>query len=134
MASPFTIIPFQPPSASEAAPSAPPSTGPEQGPASCAMNGGLMALMVLAIYFLMIRPQQRQAKATEKMLRSIRPGLNVRTRGGIRGEVLEDKGDELVIRIADKVKVNVLRSHIASVDSSPGAAAKLESTPAKAAS
>ncbi len=134
MASPFTIIPFQPPSASEAVPSAPRSTGAEQGPASCAMNGGLMALMVLAIYFLMIRPQQRQAKATDKMLRSIRPGLNVRTRGGLRGEVLEDKGEELVIRIADKVKVNVLRSHVASVESTPGAVAKVESTPAKAAS
>ena len=37
----------------------------------------------------------------------------VRTSGGIRGEIVEIDDREVTLRIAEKIKINVLRSHIA---------------------
>lgn len=110
-------FPSQPPPTTQTASQGEASPAPSSTstPASCAYQGGVVALMVVTFYFLLIRPQQKQQKAQDSLLRSLRPGLHVRTRGGIRGEIIEDKGEELILRIADKVKVNVLRSHVATV-------------------
>ena len=61
----------------------------------------------------MIRPQQKRQKETDAMLKGLRRGDVVRTSGGIRGEVSDLTDTDVTLLIADKVKINVLRSHIA---------------------
>lgn len=77
------------------------------------MNLGLLAIMFLVFYFLIIRPQQKRQRETEDMLKALRKGQVVRTTGGIRGEIVDLSDREVTLRIADKTKINILRSHVA---------------------
>lgn len=89
----------------------------------------MLLAMGAIFYFLLIRPQQRQARERDAMLKSIEKGRVVRTTGGIRGEVLSLEGDEVTLLVAPKVKLQVLRANIAGV---VGADAKAEAaTPEK---
>lgn len=78
-------------------------------------------------YFLLIRPQQKKQQETDSMLKALRKGDKVRTSGGIKGEILSLDEREVVLQVADKVKINVLRSHIASKDEATTGEAKGES-------
>ena len=89
---------------------------------------GLMVLMMVVFYLVLIRPQQKKQKELDSLLKALKKGQKVRTSSGIRGEILDFKseaGDEVVLLIADKVKINVLRSSIATVlDAQPAEAEK----------
>jgi preprotein translocase subunit YajC len=74
----------------------------------------LLPLMLGVFYFLMIRPQQKKQREVDDMLKSLKRGDLVRTSGGIRGEITDMADNDVTLLIADKVKINVLRSHIAS--------------------
>ncbi|MFA5161014.1 MAG: preprotein translocase subunit YajC [Elusimicrobiales bacterium] len=74
-----------------------------------------IAAIVAIFYFTMIRPQQKQEAARKKMLDALDKGDKVLTSGGITGVVHAVKGDEVEIKIADNVRVNVLRSYIITV-------------------
>jgi preprotein translocase subunit YajC len=86
---------------------------PGQG---CYMQLGMLALMVLVFYFLLIRPQQKREREREEMLKSLKKGAMVRTTGGIRGEITDLTDRDATLLISDKVKINVLRSHIAGAE------------------
>lgn len=73
-----------------------------------------LAVMFGIFYFLLIRPQQKRQREADNMLKALRKGDKVRTSGGIRGEIVDITDSEVTLLIADKVKINVLRSHIAS--------------------
>jgi preprotein translocase subunit YajC len=73
-----------------------------------------LVLMFGIFYFLLIRPQQKRQRETDNLLKALRKGDKVRTSGGIRGEILDLTDADVTLLIADKVKINVLRSHIAS--------------------
>ena len=86
------------------------------GPAGCAGGSsqlGIIAIMFLVMYFLLIRPQQKRQKEHDSMLKALTKGSVVRTNGGIRGEIVDLDDVEVTLKIADKTKINVLRSHIA---------------------
>jgi len=78
-----------------------------------------MLLMFAVMYFLLIRPQQKRQREQDQMLKSLKRGDNVRTTGGIRGEIAEIDDREVMLIVADRVKINVLRSHITGPDSVP---------------
>ena len=61
------------------------------------------------IYFLMIRPQQKQQKKRQTMLNSIRVRDKVITAGGILGKVVKVKDETVVVQIADKVEIEILK-------------------------
>jgi len=84
---------------------------------------GLMLVMLAVLYFVMIRPQQKRQKEHDALLASLKKGQKVRTSGGIRGEIVDFKDDEVVLLIADRTKINVLRSHISGVIETKEAAA-----------
>lgn len=90
--------------------------GGAAGPMGCAGGSsqfGIIAIMFLVMYFLLIRPQQKRQKEHDAMLKALDKGTVVRTNGGIRGEIIEIDDVEVTLKIADKTKINVLRSHIA---------------------
>lgn len=74
----------------------------------------MLALMFGVFYFLLIRPQQKRQRETDNLLKSLKRGDVVRTSGGIRGEISDITDQEVTLLIADKVKINILRSHVAS--------------------
>lgn len=72
-------------------------------------------LIFVVFYFMLIRPQQKKQKATQKMLESLRSGDKVVTTSGILGTVTNVKEKTVIVRIADNVKVELLRSAVQTV-------------------
>jgi preprotein translocase subunit YajC len=80
--------------------------------------GGLAlpVLFFVALYFLMIVPNQRKQKKWQEMLSHLKSGDRVTTNGGIRGTVLTVKDDAVVLRVQpDGVKLEFVKNAIASV-------------------
>lgn len=83
----------------------------------------LFVLMIVAMYMLMVLPQQRKQKRWNAMLSSIKNGDKVTTNGGIRGTVISVKDDVLIVRTApDGVKLEFTKSAIAAVTTDSDAA------------
>ena len=83
-------------------------------------SGGIMAFAPLLIimvifYVLLILPAQRRQKKTQQMLAALKNGDKVITNGGVFGTIVGLEGDAVQIRIAEQVKVKVLRSAVASL-------------------
>ena len=68
------------------------------------------------MYFLMIRPQQKQAKKRQAMMSGLRVRDQVITTGGIYGKIIKVKDDSVILQIADKVEVEMAKSGIVSVE------------------
>src|SRR5712672_2219081 len=81
--------------------------------------GGLMAfaplLIMVIFYVLLILPAQRRQKKTQEMLNTLKNGDKVVTSGGLFGTIVGIEGDAVQLRIADQVKVKVLRSAVAAL-------------------
>lgn len=75
-----------------------------------------LILIFAIMYFLLIRPQQKKAKAHQEMVMALRRGDQVITQGGLIGKVSKVKEDnEIEVEIADGVKVRVVQATIAQV-------------------
>ena len=86
-----------------------------------------LILIFVVFYFLMIRPQQKRMKVHKEMLAALRRNDRVVLGSGIMGQVSKVTSDtEVLVEIADGVKVRVLRSSIQEVvaKTEPVAAAK----------
>lgn len=75
----------------------------------------LLGSFLLIFYFLLIRPQQRRHKETQKMLSALKRGDRVLTTGGLFGSVWEVKDDIVIVKIADELKVEVAKSAVQGV-------------------
>ena len=78
-----------------------------------------MIVVIAILYFLIIRPQQQQAKAHKRMVDELKPGDRVVTQGGIHGVVATIKGNLVQVKIAENVKVDVTRTAISQVLTEP---------------
>ena len=80
--------------------------------------GGIMSMLpmlvaMLAIfYFLMIRPQQKQAKKIKQMLESVKRGDEIVTRSGIHAKVHGIAEGVVTLEIADNVKIKMNKDQI----------------------
>jgi preprotein translocase subunit YajC len=75
-------------------------------------------LIILAFGFLwlvLVRPQKKRQLAQRRMLEEIKVGDQVVTAGGIYGEVTQDVGDDVMVRIAPSLEVRVARRAIGGV-------------------
>ena len=67
-----------------------------------------MFIIIIAImYFMRIRPQRKRQKEIENFRRSLQPGMEVVTSGGIYGKIKEIDGSIVVVEIAHNVNVRV---------------------------
>ncbi|MBX9797202.1 preprotein translocase subunit YajC [Sphingomonas sp.] len=80
-----------------------------------------LILLVVAFYFLMIRPQQRRMKQLQEAINAVKKGDEVTTAGGIVGKVVKADGALVEVEIAPNVRVKVVKATIASVASQGGA-------------
>ena len=69
-------------------------------------------IMLMVFYFLLIRPQQKQEKQRQGMLSRLAKGDLVITSGGLIGTIHTVKDQEILLEIADKVRVRVAREDI----------------------
>lgn len=81
------------------------------------MSGMISLLLVVAfMWFLLIRPQQKQAKKRAEMLTSLKVGDKIVTIGGICGVIRQLTDDKIFIEIADGIVIEMLRNSISSID------------------
>ena len=73
-----------------------------------------IAAIIVIFYFMLIRPQRRQQEKHRQLLASLQRGDRIVTSGGIIGEVVHLKDDEVTIRSAES-RLVVQRSNIANV-------------------
>lgn len=75
-------------------------------------------LIIAVMYFLVIRPQQQRMKAHQQLVAAIKRGDVVVTSGGIIGKVVKVlENDEVMVEIAEDVRIKVIKSTIADVRS-----------------
>lgn len=77
------------------------------------------AMVLIIMYFLLIRPQQRRAKAHQEMVKNLRRGDVVLMNSGMIGKIskVHEEAGELEVEIADNVRVRVMRGMIAELRS-----------------
>jgi preprotein translocase subunit YajC len=75
-----------------------------------------LAILFVLMYFVLLRPQMKRQKETEKLIQSVKTGDRVLAAGGIYGTVANLKDAVVVLKVADNVKIEVLRSSITSVE------------------
>ena len=87
--------------------------------------GGLPLLIIafVAMYFLLIRPQQKRAKAQRELVSSIGVGDRIITVGGIHGVVTSLDDDTLLLEIAPGTTITMTRNAVGRrvIDASSGA-------------
>ena len=73
-----------------------------------------MILIFVIFYFLLIRPQQKRQKETQKMIEALKKGDRVVTAGGLIGTVNSIQNDYLVLKVGDSEgnKIEILKSSI----------------------
>ncbi len=81
-------------------------------------------LVLIIMYFLLIRPQQRRAKAHQEMVKNLRRGDVIVMNNGMIAKITKVMDDnEIEVEISDNVKVRMLRGMVAElrVKSEPSA-------------
>lgn len=72
----------------------------------------VFGLIFVAMYFLIIRPQQKQQKQQKEFLTQLKRGDEVLLQGGIFGRIHEVREVDLTVEIAAGVKVRALKSAV----------------------
>jgi len=75
-----------------------------------------LILIIVIMYFLILRPQQRKVKQHQEMVKALRRGDTVVTNGGLVGKVTKVVDDNHIeIEISDGVRVRHLRASVSEV-------------------
>ena len=76
----------------------------------------LFGPILLIMYFMVLRPQQKRAKDQADLIKNIRRGDTITTTGGLIGKVTKAVDDgELEVEIAPNVRVRVARPMVSDV-------------------
>jgi preprotein translocase subunit YajC len=75
-----------------------------------------LILIVVIMYFLVLRPQQQRVKSHQSMVKALRRGDTVVTNGGLVGKVTKVVDDDQIeVEISDGVRVRQMRSMVSEV-------------------
>jgi preprotein translocase subunit YajC len=72
----------------------------------------MFGLIFVIFYFLLIRPQQKQAKQHREMIASLKKGDKIVSTGGLYGTITGLTDDVITMEIAPKVRVKITRASI----------------------
>ena len=95
--------------------------GGQQGADGAAGGGNPLANLLLIVpfiaifYFLIIRPNSKKQKETQKMLSQLKKGDKIVTIGGIHGTIQLVKEQTVIVKVDEDVKLEFSRSAISSV-------------------
>ena len=76
---------------------------------------GMFAILGVMFYFLLIRPQKKQRKDQENLLKNVKTGDKILMNSGIYGIVSNVKDKTLMVKIADNVKVEIVKTAVTTV-------------------
>ncbi len=71
-----------------------------------------LGLMGLVFYFLMIRPQQKQAREHKKLISELKKGDEVVTQGGLIGTVHQVEDRTVILDVGAGTKVRVIKVNV----------------------
>ena len=82
---------------------------------SGSLIGSLLPLVVLfaIFYFLIIRPQQRQAKEHKQMIEELKKGDKIVTNGGLIVDVVKVEEDFFKVKNADGSEMKLAKEYVA---------------------
>ena len=93
-----------------------------QAPAVGAADGGLgaimgsplivMALMFAVMYFIVIRPQMKQAKKQKEMIAALQKGDEVVALGGLLGKIVELDEQYVTLNVSAETQIIVQRASV----------------------
>ena len=91
------------------------------GAAQSGPLGGLMSFLpfvaIIAIfYFLIIRPQNKKQKDTQKMLSALKKGDRVVTIGGVHGTIQSVRESSVIVKVDENCKIEFSRSAVSGVE------------------
>ncbi len=72
-------------------------------------------VLLLLMWFLLIRPQRRRQVETRRMVDSLRVGQEIVTAGGLYGTVTAVEADEVHLEVADGVEVRIAKRAVAGI-------------------
>lgn len=105
------------------------AAGQAAGPFGCGGGGNdpitfliWMVFLFGLMYFLLIRPQRKQAKQHEQLLNSLKSGDRVVTTGGMLGTIRSISGNVVTLEVADNVRVRIQKQHVLGLQPEPGKA------------
>ncbi len=71
-----------------------------------------LAILAVAFYFLLIRPQRQRTKKAQELSSSLQRGDEVVTVGGFHGRIKDIRDDSIIITIASGVDVKINKSSV----------------------
>jgi preprotein translocase subunit YajC len=80
---------------------------------------GFILIMFVALYFVMIRPQQKKQKQQAELLKAVKSGDEIVTNSGIKAKVITVKEKSLIVRSAD-AKLEIIKSAVAEITERSG--------------
>ncbi|MDR0457340.1 MAG: preprotein translocase subunit YajC [Treponema sp.] len=96
---------------------APPTAdGASGGPAGSLMTFLPFIAIIAIFYFLIIRPQNKKQKETQKMLSTLKKGDRVVTIGGIHGTIQSVKEQSIIVKVDENTKIEFSRSAVSGVE------------------
>lgn len=93
------------------------TAAPSGGSAAFFVQMMPLLLIFVVFYMFLIRPQQKKAKQHEALINSVQKNDSVITSGGLMGKVTKVADDHVEVEIAQNVRVKVVKSTLASVQS-----------------
>jgi preprotein translocase subunit YajC len=72
----------------------------------------MIGVIFVVFYFILIRPQSRRAKETQRMLSELKKGDEVVTTGGIIGRISGVKDTEITLQVQEGVRIRIQRSAV----------------------
>lgn len=77
-----------------------------------AFSYGPIVLMVALFYFLLYKPQKKEQNRVRDMLSNLKKGDKIMTIGGLYGEISALKNNIVVMKVAEKVEIEVAKASI----------------------
>ncbi|MCG9478872.1 MAG: preprotein translocase subunit YajC [Actinomycetia bacterium] len=71
-----------------------------------------LIVLVVAFYFLLIRPQRQRSKKAQDLLSSVKRGDEILTVGGFYGKIKDVREDSFIITLSSGVDVKVSKSAV----------------------
>lgn len=90
-------------------------TGAPGGAEMGFMNLLFPIILIVAFYFLLIRPQTKRAKEHKQMVEGLKKGDEIVTGGGVLGRITDIGENFLQVEIADGVQIKIQKQAVGSL-------------------
>ncbi|MFV2038792.1 MAG: preprotein translocase subunit YajC [Acidimicrobiales bacterium] len=72
-----------------------------------------LPVLIVIMYFLLIRPQQKRTKDHQQVMMNLDAGDDVVTSSGIYGRISELDGETLFLQVADGIEIKITKDSVA---------------------